>query len=77
MQCGVRFNMCPFGTGAFYMGSEKRSKQVYIDGLGCFREAFWGDHLDHPNCESAPMQRGARFLPPERSHAACGSFRYV
>ena len=75
MQRGVRFDMCPFGTGAFYMGSEKRSKHFKINGLGCFREAFFLTHLDHPNCESVPMQRGARFfVPPERSHAAWRSF---
>ena len=26
MQRGVRFDMCPFGTGAFHMGSKKRAK---------------------------------------------------
>ena len=41
MQRGVRFDMCPFGTGAFHMVSEKRSKQFKINGLGCFREAFF------------------------------------
>ena len=40
MQRGVRFDMCPFGTGAFDMGSEKRSKQFKINGLSCFMEAF-------------------------------------
>ena len=42
MQRGVRFGMCPFDTGAFYMGSKQRSKPFKINGLGCFREAFFG-----------------------------------
>ena len=42
MQRGVRFDTCPFCTGAFYMGSEKRSKQFKINCLGCFGEAFFG-----------------------------------
>ena len=42
MQRGVRFDMCPFGTGALYMGSEKRSKHVKINGLGFFRDASLG-----------------------------------
>ena len=28
MQRGVRFDMCPFGPGAFHMGSKKRSKPL-------------------------------------------------
>ena len=42
MQRGVRFDTCPFCTGASYMGSEKRSKQFKINCLGCFGEAFFG-----------------------------------
>ena len=42
MQRGVRFDTCPFGTGAFYMGSEKCSKQFEINCLGCFLEALFG-----------------------------------
>ena len=43
MQRGVRFDTCPFCTGVFYMGSEKRSKRFKINCLGCFGEAFfWG-----------------------------------
>ena len=42
MQRGVRFDMCPFGTGAFHMGSKQRSKPFKINGLGCFRGAFFG-----------------------------------
>ena len=76
MQCGVRFDTCPFCTGAFYMGSEKRSKQFRINCLGCFWEAFFGGPIwtiepakTFP-CSvalvflfrrSAPMQRGAHF----------------
>ena len=42
MQRGVRFDTCPFCTGAFYVGSEKRSKHFKINTLGCFGEAFFG-----------------------------------
>ena len=42
MQRGVRFDTSPFGTGAFWMGSQKHSKPFKINGLGCFREAFFG-----------------------------------
>jgi len=38
----VRFDMCPFGTGARYMVSNKGSKQLEINGLGCFGGAFFG-----------------------------------
>ena len=41
MQRGVRFDICPFGTRACDMGSEKHSKHLKINGLGCFREAFF------------------------------------
>ena len=76
MQRGVSFDTCPFCTGAFYMGSEKRSKQFKINCLGCFGEAFFGRPFwtikpakTFP-CSvalvffvrrSAPMQRGAHF----------------
>ena len=76
MQRGVRFDMCPFGTGARYMGSKKRSKQFKINGLGCFREAFFGGPIWTIQIakafpcsvalvffrRSAPMQRGAHFV---------------
>ena len=39
MQRGVRFDMCPFGTGAFHRGSEKRSNHLNLNGLDCFGEA--------------------------------------
>ena len=42
MQRGVRFDMCPFGTGAFHRGSEKRSKHLNLNGLDCFWEPFFG-----------------------------------
>ena len=45
MQRGVRFDMCPFGTGASHLGSDKRSKQFKIHGSGCFREAFLGGRI--------------------------------
>ena len=75
MQRGVRFDMCPFGTGAFHMGSEKRSKQFKIHSLGCFREAFFRGPIWTIQTakafpcsaaliffrRSAPMQRGAHF----------------
>ena len=76
MQRGVRFDMCPFGTGAFYMGSKKRSKHLKINGLGCFRDAFLGGPILASQTakafpcsvalvfffrRSAPMQRGAHF----------------
>ena len=40
MQRDVRFDVCPFGTGARYTGPKSRSKQFEINGLGCFWEAF-------------------------------------
>ena len=42
MQRGVRFDMCPFGTGARYTGPKSRSKQFEINGLGCFGEVVFG-----------------------------------
>ena len=76
MQRGVRFDTCPICTGAFHVGSEKRSKQFKINCLGCFGEAFFGGPIwtiepakTFP-CSvalvfffrrSAPMQRGAPF----------------
>ena len=42
MQRAVRFDMCPFGTGAFHIGSKKRSKPFKINGLGCLGGAFLG-----------------------------------
>ena len=42
MQRGVRFDVCPFGTGARYTGPKRRSKQFEINGLGCFGEVFFG-----------------------------------
>ena len=41
MQRGVRFDICPFGTGASYTGPQKCSKPFKIGGLGCFREPFF------------------------------------
>ena len=75
MQRGVRFDMCPFGTGAFYMGSEKRSKQFKINGLGCFREAFFGGPIwTIQTAKAFPCSVALVFFPPERSHAAWRSF---
>ena len=42
MQRGVHFDICPFGTGACYMGSKNHSQQFKVHGLDCFREAFFG-----------------------------------
>ena len=42
MQRGVRFDVCPFGTGARCTGPKRRSKQFEINGLGCFGEVFFG-----------------------------------
>ena len=41
IQRGVRFDVCPFGTGARYTGPKRRAKQFEINGLGCFGEAFF------------------------------------
>jgi len=43
MQHGIRFDMCPFGTGAFQVGSKQRAKPLKINGLGYYREAFSGE----------------------------------
>ena len=42
MQRGVRFDECPFGTGARYTGPKRRSKQFETNGLGCFGEVVFG-----------------------------------
>jgi hypothetical protein len=39
--------------------SKQRTKRFKINGLGYYREAF---SVDHPTCDSIPMQRGAGFF---------------
>ena len=75
MQRGVRFDMCPFCTGASYMGSEKRSKQFKINCLGCFGEAFFGGPIwTIEPAKTFPCSVALVFFSPERSHAAWRSF---
>ena len=75
MQRGVRFDTCPFCTGAFYVGSEKRSKQFEINCLGCFGEAFFGGPIwTIEPAKIFPCSVALVFFSPERSHAAWRSF---
>ena len=75
MQRGVRFDTCPFCTGVFDMGSEKRSKQFKINCLGCFGEAFFGGPIwTIEPAKTFPCSVALVFFSPERSHAAWRSF---
>ena len=77
MQRGVRFGMCPFDTGAFYMGSKQRSKPFKINGLGCFREAFFlGPIWSIQTAKAFLCSVALVFFSREHSHAAWHSFWY-